>query len=283
LRVSNPVITIVRRSGGREQRLEVRPWHVLGVLIAGALVQGAVALCGLALPVDLGVFETPRTRIERRIHEIDARLTASRRAEGEARRLAGLDPVSADVRRLGVGGAAPTAISDPLEEELHRLNLACELRRASYREITARLRARRELWEHIPLISPVADGYTSSRFGWRADPFTNERTLHLGLDMHADPGSPVYAAANGVVRTAGRQSGYGLVVILDHGNGLETRYAHAGELLVKAGDTVRRGQMIARVGSSGRVTAPHLHYEVRRGGEALDPARFLAAVPGELE
>ncbi len=279
----DPIMTIKRGSPGRERTLRVYPWHILGAAIGIGVIHAAIAVFGLVLPVDLGAFEAPRDRIERRIRVLDEALRAME-TEGEIlRSRAGLPPVDEDVRKLGVGGTSLAPVADPLEEKLHRLNLECELQAASLREIVDRLRARRELWERIPLIAPISSGYLSSRFGPRLDPFTKRVEMHQGLDMRADTGSPVYASASGIVRAAGRQSGYGLVVIIDHENGLESRYAHAGSLNVREGDTVRRGQLIARVGSSGRVTAPHLHYEVRQFGQPLDPVRFLAADLAELE
>lgn len=128
----------------------------------------------------------------------------------------------------------------------------------------------------VPSMAPV-QGPVGSGFGFREDPFTGRAALHTGLDFPADPGTPIHAAAGGVVMSAEVQPAYGLTVELDHGKGLVTRYGHASAVLVKAGDLIRRGQPIARVGSSGRSTGPHLHFEVLLDGVAQDPARFLAA------
>jgi len=127
----------------------------------------------------------------------------------------------------------------------------------------------------VPSIAPV-DGPIGSGFGFRADPFTGSSALHTGLDFPAEPGTAIMAAAGGVVVTAERHPAYGLMVELDHGNGLITRYAHSSKLMVKPGDLVRRGQVIAAVGTSGRSTGPHLHFEVLVEGVPQDPAKFLA-------
>lgn len=127
----------------------------------------------------------------------------------------------------------------------------------------------------VPNSRPVAVASTSG-FGFRSDPFTGRSALHTGLDFPADVGTPIVAAAGGVVITAEYHSAYGNMIDLDHGNGLVTRYAHASKLMVKAGDIVRRGQLIAQVGSTGRSTGPHLHFEVLVSGVQQDPARFLA-------
>jgi murein DD-endopeptidase MepM/ murein hydrolase activator NlpD len=129
----------------------------------------------------------------------------------------------------------------------------------------------------LPTTLPVARAWDASSFGWRKDPFTGERALHEGVDFQADSGTPILAAAAGVVVAAEYHPAYGNMVEIDHGNNLTTRYAHASKLLVRAGTLVRRGQKIAEVGSSGRSTGPHLHFEVRVNGVAQNPARFLQA------
>jgi murein DD-endopeptidase MepM/ murein hydrolase activator NlpD len=111
--------------------------------------------------------------------------------------------------------------------------------------------------------------------GFRSDPFTHRGALHTGLDFPSDVGSPIHAAAGGVVRTAEMHPEYGLMLEIDHGNGLMTRYGHTSKILVKVGDLVKRGQVVADVGTTGRSTGPHLHYEVRIAGEAVNPIPYL--------
>lgn len=124
------------------------------------------------------------------------------------------------------------------------------------------------------LVTPVA-GRVSSPFGPRQLPDEDAPRHHAGLDIAAPPGTAIRAAAGGRVVFAGERGGYGNAVIVDHGNGLTTLYGHASELLVAEGDVVRPGTPIARVGSTGRSTGPHLHFELRRGGRAIDPAPYL--------
>jgi murein DD-endopeptidase MepM/ murein hydrolase activator NlpD len=129
----------------------------------------------------------------------------------------------------------------------------------------------------LPTAMPIDSyPYLSSSYGWRRDPFNGQLSRHEGLDFSAPLGTPIRAASGGVVRTVTMQSGYGNMVEVDHGEGLITRYAHAKVILVKVGELVTRGQMIARVGSTGLSTGPHLHFEVRRDDKALDPRVFLA-------
>ncbi len=129
----------------------------------------------------------------------------------------------------------------------------------------------------IPTQQPVQATNLGSPFGWRIDPFTGRSALHTGLDFQAEPGTPILAAAGGVVVAAEVHPAYGNMVEVDHGNDLITRYAHASKMLVKKGDLVKRGQKIAEVGNTGRSTGPHLHFEVMVQGVVQDPGKFLAA------
>jgi murein DD-endopeptidase MepM/ murein hydrolase activator NlpD len=127
----------------------------------------------------------------------------------------------------------------------------------------------------LPSMPPVHTGYYSSNFGWRIDPFTGQNAMHEGVDFVANAGTPIYASAGGVVDYAGLDGSYGNMVEIDHGNNIVTRYAHASKVVVKVGQVVRRGQKIAEVGSTGRSTGNHLHFEVRYKGVAQNPVRFL--------
>jgi murein DD-endopeptidase MepM/ murein hydrolase activator NlpD len=127
----------------------------------------------------------------------------------------------------------------------------------------------------MPTLAPVVDGWFSSNFGYRIDPFSGMQSFHEGIDFPAEAGTPVVAAASGKVVESGYQPHYGKIVAIDHGNGLVSRYAHASEVHVNEGDLVVRGQRVASVGSTGRSTGPHLHFEVRLNGVPQNPARFL--------
>ena len=129
----------------------------------------------------------------------------------------------------------------------------------------------------MPTITPIEVSWNASSFGWRIDPITGERALHEGIDFVADVGTPVYAAAGGVVVFTEYHPQYGNMVEIDHGNDFVTRYAHASKVLAKMGEVVRRGRKVAEVGSTGRSTGPHLHFEVRYKGVAQNPAHFLQA------
>ena len=134
----------------------------------------------------------------------------------------------------------------------------------------------RELHEEIhPEGRPVANGFISSYFGERADPFDGLETFHKGVDFAGTPGSPVVAVAAGVVTWAGERTGYGKLIEINHGDGFTTRYAHNERTLVTVGQTVRRGERIALMGSTGRSTGPHVHFEVLRNGRQVNPLSFV--------
>ena len=132
----------------------------------------------------------------------------------------------------------------------------------------------------LPSIPPINEGWYSSNFGWRIDPFTGANAMHEGVDYMVPEGTVIRASAGGVVAYADQHPQYGNMVEIDHGNDIVTRYAHASQLLVKVGQVVRRGEKIAEVGSTGRSTGNHLHFEVRYKGIAQNPVRFLQKAAG---
>jgi len=151
-----------------------------------------------------------------------------------------------------------------VEDREHKLSLLQRL--LMHRKLSARV---------TPSGLAVKNGLLSSKFGMRIDPFTGKRALHKGIDIAGKKGSDVMAVADGVVIWSGERRGYGNLVEIDHGSGYATRYGHNQNLLVKAGDTVRKGQAIALLGSTGRSTGPHVHIEVLHDGKQVDPADYL--------
>jgi len=123
---------------------------------------------------------------------------------------------------------------------------------------------------------PVRSGYVTSRYGYRSDPFTGRTTFHGGIDFAGPEGTHVFVVAPGIVTYAGAKTGYGNVVEVSHGDGMSTRYAHASRVAVKVGDLVSKDQLVAYMGSTGRSTGPHLHYEVLRNSAQVDPASYIA-------
>ncbi len=135
----------------------------------------------------------------------------------------------------------------------------------------------RDLKSHsVPEGWPLTNGgVVTSKFGFRRHPITGKRSMHMGIDISAKRGSEIVAMADGLVVFSGRKNGYGNIVEIRHANGLETRYAHNQRNIVTEGDLIHKGQVIAKLGSTGRSTGPHVHFEVRRNGEAVDPMRYL--------
>jgi len=181
----------------------------------------------------------------------------------------------------GLGGrrtSSGDSLQEMLNEEMEALRLRSRRLDASFDEMDEILRARERVLASTPVGYPV-QGFCSDGYGWRNDPMTGDREFHRGMDIVAPVGTPVLAPADGVIAAAGRQAGYGKMVQLSHGYGYSTRYGHLSEILVKPGQRVRRGEVLGRVGSTGRSTGPHLHYEVFKAGRAVNPYRYLGTRP----
>jgi murein DD-endopeptidase MepM/ murein hydrolase activator NlpD len=199
-------------------------------------------------------------------------------------KLAGLKPqeltmAPQDSSNAGRGGPAPTMTRELSVDEFSAL-LAQLSRQVNERSdqlgvLEALLVNDSANKKFLPTLSPIEDGWFSSNFGWRLDPFTGQKSFHEGIDFPAEVGTPIEAAASGKVVYAEVHPAYGKMLEIDHGNGLVSRYAHCSSLAVKEGDLVVRGQRVGTVGSTGRSTGPHLHFEVRLNGAPQNPARFL--------
>lgn len=182
-----------------------------------------------------------------------------------------------DKKDKNVGGPF---INDNLSlGDIHK-TLAYLLEKVGKREIyynkkEAMLLKHSVLKETLPTLYPVSVPYTSSSFGWRRDPFLGIRAFHSGLDFSAAHGEEIKATGAGIVTMVAKGKNYGNFLKIKHGDGLETRYAHCSKILVKKGDIIEKNQVIALVGNTGRSTGPHLHYEIRLNGRALDPRQYL--------
>ncbi len=134
---------------------------------------------------------------------------------------------------------------------------------------------RQNITSAIPQGRPIKNGYLSSAYGYRIDPFNGKKAFHSGIDFAAKEGSKVIAVGDGLVTYSGKRNGYGQIVEVDHGNGYLTRYAHNKKILVKAGDIIKKGEPLALVGSTGRSTGPHVHFEVLRDGQKVNPYKYV--------
>ena len=223
-----------------------------------------------------------------RVERFDAKLRAITQLNDPDRHIA-MGPVSRREMAAvqGTDGSAPQYAEDGLEygaaEELSPVQLDLRLdnvrdearrRERSLRELQELLADQRSLLRSLPSIWPTR-GWVTSGFGPRVSPFTGERAMHEGIDVATAAGAEILAPADGVIVFSGTRGGYGKMLILDHGYGVETRYGHNAENLVTVGQKVKRGQKIATVGNTGRSTGPHLHYEVRLNGIPENPRRYI--------
>lgn len=184
--------------------------------------------------------------------------------------------VDADDRDSPSARAMMSEPDDPLalRNKLDALSAEAARQEASLQELQAYFDDQRSLLASMPSVWP-ARGWVTSDFGHRLDPFTGDRIMHKGLDIAAAHGAPIVAPSDGAVIFAGMESGYGKVIVLDHGYGVKTRYAHLSTIDLKVGDHVKRGAKIGTLGNTGRSTGPHLHYEVRVNGMPENPRKFI--------
>jgi murein DD-endopeptidase MepM/ murein hydrolase activator NlpD len=254
----------------REARLESR-----APVIANAPATKAAKIQGV---------DNVIVRLQNSLDQVERRQLASLTSledslESRARRVRGVfsdlgldvGQLEAATPRAAMGGPfVPVKLSGDsaaFERQLYRINIS----RAQVDRLNRTLAL-------VPYRKPVVGEVEfTSGFGVRSDPFLGRPAMHTGLDFRAASGDPVRATANGKVASSGWTGGYGRMVEIDHGNGLSTRYGHLSEISVKVGDVIKIGQVIGAVGSTGRSTGPHLHYETRIDGEAVDPQKFLRA------
>lgn len=273
-------------------------WQAIG-LVAGIVAVFSSLLVGIILPKGDGPLEVvnparllpEKFRLQQRDHQEHLNALAVQLGQIQARVIR-LDALSERLARLagvkekdlakdvdGRGGPIvrpyDMSIGD-IESQMKELLASMEDRSDRLGMLESMLLQQSLKTETLPSNMPVNMGYKSSSFGWRVDPFTGQMAFHEGLDFLAETGTPIHAAASGIVVTAEKTTDYGNLVKIDHGAGVETRYAHISKILVKPGDRVAKGQLIAEVGNTGRSTGPHLHFEVRLNGIALDPRKYLS-------
>ncbi|NNF08016.1 MAG: M23 family metallopeptidase [Candidatus Eisenbacteria bacterium] len=237
-----------------------------------AIAQAAQEQCA-ELQVDLA-------SVENTVQSLSRHIETSRGLEMETRDLMGIgqrEPLLASynlAHAFPVEGPSQTV---DLAPSLYKATAEAKEAKESYRQILATMAQSADVWHGIPSLCPIDGGRFSSRYGTRNDPFTGRIKYHHGLDISAPWGTPIRSSATGVVKRARWVSGYGLLVELDHGNGISTRYAHVSSMDVSEGDRVERGEVVAYVGATGRATSPHLHYEVRVHGLPVNPKQHIFA------
>lgn len=277
---------------------------VLKLVLGIAIVAAATVLAGVAgvvtravdvarteqLQRENAVLSEELARLDQRITELSDTLAVITLRDEQVRLIAGLEQLSADVRRAGIGGPSglwpererliseggaggrrALGVAMDLDALLRRANLIS----ASFREAAESLNSHVRRLAATPSIMPTAGFLTSNFSALRRHPILHENRPHEGLDIAAPYGTPIIAPAAGRVTNVGWQSGYGLAVTIEHGFGLETRYAHMSRTAVTVGQTVRRGDRLGFVGSTGLSTGPHLHYEVLLYNRPQDPLRYV--------
>ena len=248
-------------------------------------VEEKKSLINLKLDLNLGSFQKNLDVYATQIGELQARLI---RIDNQAQRLQDFAkeklktnekmPKPTPIKSSGQGGPfvpEKNFSETELQSFIDKLTLDIEKHEEYYNNLEAFYLKQSVFKDTLPNASPVNVPFNSSSYGWRVDPFLGVRAFHEGLDFSADVGQPIKATAAGIVLAAEVTPEYGNMVRISHGSGLETRYAHASKLLVKEGERIKKNQVIARVGNTGRSTGPHLHYEIRMNGESLDPRKYL--------
>lgn len=246
-------------------------WPVIGALVK-LVVKDEFALRDRFMRENLDV-------MARRLGEMQAKLLQLESLGERVSGLAGINP--ADIKaKPGQGGALVSGrplTMDELQATLADLDRLTGQRTDLLSVVESRLFEQKVRTMMIPTQHPVAFGGAGSGFGWRIDPFTGRSALHTGIDYQSSVGTAILAAAGGVVVTQEFRPDYGNMIEIDHGKDLITRYAHASKVMVKKGDLIKRGQKIGEVGTTGRSTGPHLHFEVLVRGVPQDPHKFMNA------
>ena len=278
--------------------------RLLRILVGGGLV-AALILIGYAVTIGVDGYARLRSaqldtrntvlqdelqQFQTRVDHLESTLNHNAQNDARFRSIAGLESIDSEVLQAGVGGpglVGPEAhslwtidpsISENLFEvsyDLNQLERRARLLSSSLAEATDSVLAHRDLLESTPSILPTPGWLSSSYSESRMHPIHNRPLPHPGVDISAPKGTSIYAAAKGRVIRAGWVVGYGLTIEIDHGFGYVTLYGHASELVASQNEEVQRGDVIARVGSTGIATSPHLHYEVRVQGIAQNPANFI--------
>ncbi|MBN2719611.1 MAG: M23 family metallopeptidase [Proteobacteria bacterium] len=266
---------------------------VLFVLGLGYLITDYFGIKGMVGEMEKLRMETRQQREQlvafaKSIDDLQGEMGRLRQFDMKLRVMADLDGVVYPEQIMGIGGENPEPFN-PLEGEisfqdktlvdgmvagLERLKVETDVQERSFQELVEYLEDQKSLLASTPSIWPVK-GWLTSSFGYRTSPFTGRREMHKGIDVATRTGTPIIAPADGIVVFSGREGGYGNMLLIDHGYGIMTRYGHCASLEVKKGDKVKRGDVVAKVGNTGRSTGPHLHYEVAVNGVAVNPMRYI--------
>lgn len=225
--------------------------------------------------------------LSQKIDEINGEMIELKEFDHKLKVMVDLETGESDTQFIGVGGSDPTLL-DPeytiekahqklvrlMHQSLDNLNTEIALQMEEKKDLYKFLESQKSMFACTPSIWPLK-GWVTSNFGYRISPFTNKKEFHSGLDISARKGSPIIAPADGVISYVGENRNSGRFITINHGYGIKTSYLHLDKSLVKKDQAVKRGDVIAQVGNTGRTTGPHLHYEVQLKGVPADPRRFI--------
>jgi len=225
--------------------------------------------------------------LQTELEDVSGQVSTIEKKDRAIRTYTGLPQIDRDVRKMGVGGTvirktnmdniAPD-FTDKISElglNVDAISRRVKLELQSYNTMFDKVRNHSDNLKVIPSIRPVQEGFLGSGFGYREDPFNGKVRYHYGLDFAVNTGTKIYAPADGKVKFAGDQGGFGKVIKIDHGNGYRTIYAHLSKFNVKRGQDLKRGELIAISGNTGRSDGPHLHYEVHQYGAPRNPLDYF--------
>lgn len=221
------------------------------------------------------------------INTLKERIVALEKFEDRVRVLANIDQPGDKNPLFGVGGSAPDDLNVSVElnqshkklikkmhQQIKQLDDASQSQANTFGQLIKKLEEQKNMLAHTPAIRP-SKGLVTSAFAYRQSPFTGKREFHKGLDIANQHGSPIVATADGVIAFAGEDGAFGTAIVIDHGYGLHTRYAHLDKNIKDKGDLVNRGEVIGYMGSTGRSTGPHVHYEVHLNGVPINPEKYI--------
>ena len=287
-----------KTSKTRHLRIHNKTFKIALYVFAFALLSTTFFFCDY-IQVKKKVFELGRlreeTQVQRsqihffsaKIEDLEKQLSKLKDFDKKIRIIANLDRSQEATSLMGMGGPSPSDLREKLKNERDDRGLVQQMRtdverlrsealsqEVSLSEIEKNLQSKREVLIHTPSICPIM-GWVTSGFGFRTNPFTGLAKMHEGMDISNRVGTLIVAPADGIVSDVGNDAVHGRIMVISHGFGMTSRYAHLNKVLVKVGQRVKRGDKIAEVGMTGKTTGPHLHYEVRLNGIPVNPMRYV--------
>jgi murein DD-endopeptidase MepM/ murein hydrolase activator NlpD len=295
---------ILNNSGSPAKQISIHT-SLLRILICACLIISGIVMYdylnlkkislntrdnSIRISSQLSEIENQRKQIQQFAEEINSlklELVELNNFENKIRIIANIEKKNEQDSLFGVGGSIPEDIAAQIplskkhnslmremHEQINQLDLATANQNNGFESLFKYIKEQQNILASTPAIRP-ATGWTTSRFGYRISPFTGRREFHKGFDIANRKGTPIIATANGTVTFAGKKGAFGNVVVIDHGHGMVTRYAHTEKMLVKRNDKVKRGDTIALIGNTGRSTGNHVHYEVHLNGIPINPEKYI--------